>query len=343
MILKPVNLSTGPVGITKEVQEALFQVPLSHRSSEFKELFHATTRLLCKEFNVKETFLLSGSGSLANEAMLQEIKELNGQGLILSNGEFGNRLVCQAQSVGLTYNTCVINWGCTFSLETIKALCMQYNCAWILFCHCETSTGVTNDMQRIAAIAMELGIKIFVDCMSSTGTQPLDLSIVSMASASSGKGLASIPGIAIVFSNLQTKPKKHAPVYLDLHHYHSKKGLPFTISSNLVKALNISIKQKLCIQQFELAVRFREKIYNILNTQKLIPFNHSSSSVFTIIDESNSIQKALQSKVIVSSDSDYLKQRNWWQMATFGYYTEEEVNFSIRLLEEAVLENVFNC
>lgn len=82
-----------------------------------------------------------------------------------------------------------------------------------------------------------------------------------MATASSGKGLASVPGLAIVFSNLESLLEKEVPVYFDLTHYSRKKGIPFTISSNLVKALSVSIEQKLEDDQFDLIQKYSKQFF----------------------------------------------------------------------------------
>ena len=105
MISKLINVSTGPVGITTQVQKALQEPPLSHRSSAFRNLYDQTTEFLNNSFRVRDSYLLTGSGTLANEVMLQEIKTIGGKGLILSNGEFGNRLITQANRVGLEFLT----------------------------------------------------------------------------------------------------------------------------------------------------------------------------------------------------------------------------------------------
>ena len=97
---KTINVSTGPVGITRQVQKALQEPPLSHRSIAFRNLYDQTTAFLSYSFHVRETYLLTGSGTLANEVMLQEIKCTEGKGLILSNGEFGNRLIARPIVMG---------------------------------------------------------------------------------------------------------------------------------------------------------------------------------------------------------------------------------------------------
>jgi aspartate aminotransferase-like enzyme len=279
--------------------------------------------------NVQETFLLTGSGTLANEAMLWQIKMHRGKGFILSNGEFGSRLIEQAKRNSLNFTEHKIGWGEHYDIEEIERLVQLNEINWMLFCHCETSTGIINDLNELTEVAARNTCLCFVDCMSTVGTYPLDLSKIAMATASSGKGLASVPGLAIVFSNIAAQAGDRIPVYLDLQHYSRKNGVPFTISSNLVNALCTSIQQKLQINQFELLQEYGEKFYNRLSEQELIPFSNHISKVFTIAlahdTRTTFIYKMQYRQLLFSYESDYLIERNWCQLAMFGYYKKNDV------------------
>lgn len=331
-----INLSTGPVSISPQVMKVLKDVPISHRSPAFKKLYHQTTDLLNEAFHVRQTYLLTGSGTLANEVMLQEIKNKNEKGLILGNGEFGNRLIEQARRHQLQFDTYDVEWGEKFDPEEIKKRLEQDDVRWILFCHCETSTGVINELQSIIELGKQFNCSCYVDCMSTVGTMPLDLSGVAMATASSGKGLASVPGLAIVFSNVELTEKKEGSIYMDLTHYAKNDGIPFTISSNLVKALSVSIQQKLQPPQFQFIQYYGERIFETLNKKEIVPFSNADSKVFTIVLPGEAClhfnRNMKQNKLLLSSESEYLKSRQWCQLAGFGYYRESELEYVLKVL-----------
>jgi aspartate aminotransferase-like enzyme len=336
MILKTVNVSTGPVGITAEVQSALAAPCISHRSAGFERLYIRTTELLCKEMNVQQTFLLTGSGTVANEAMLWQIKMKGGKGLILSNGEFGTRLIEQSRRNLLNFLVYKLEWGKKFDVSEVEKLVQHNELKWLLFCHCETSTGVINDLNTLSEIATKNNCLCFVDCMSTVGTYPINLSKVAMATASSGKGFASVPGLAIVFSNIPVQTGYYIPICLDLHHYLQKKGIPFTISSKLVSALYTSIQQKLQNNQFELLHEYGERFYNRLSNQNLVPYSDPQSKVFTIVHRNNArkdfINKMNYKQVLFSYESEYLVKSSWCQLATFGYYTKQDLDYVLQAL-----------
>ncbi len=331
-----INLSTGPLTISSEVEHALIEPSISHRSDEFKRLLTDTTAILNHAFGVKETFVLSGSGTLANEAMLQEIRHVSGTGLILSNGEFGNRLIDQAKRNNLQFKSYRKDWGIEFKKEEIELLLKDAPVKWMLFCHCETSTGVINDLKMLTSLAASYNSECYVDCMSTVGTMPLNLSGVTMATASSGKGLASIPGLALVFSNKTISTKNDIPLYLDLNHYAVKRGIPFTVSSNLLKALNISIQQKLQQEQFQAMQEFGEKVFKILSAHYLVPFSNAHTRVFTIVaagETKQAFDQLKQKGIILSVESDYLNKRGWYQLALFGYYTKNQLDYVLNCLK----------
>ncbi len=340
MVSELINVSTGPVGISPQVMKALNEPALSHRSPAFKRLYSKMTDLLCSAFNVRETFVLTGSGTLANEIMLQEIKFICGSGIILSNGEFGCRLTEQARRNNLNFVEYKLEWGTTFDLKEIEKTLVGSSAKWIVFCHCETSTGVINNLEEITALANLYNCMCFVDCMSSVGTMPVNLSNITMASASSGKGLASVPGLAIIFSNITPTPDRHTPIYLDLAHYYASSGIPFTISSNLLKALYVSISQKLTQFQFELLQEYGSHFFEILNEHRLVPFSEPNTKVFTINQTGRKNKKFIHQinrrSVLLSYESPYLKKRGWCQIALLGYYKKNQLKYVLTALKDTL-------
>lgn len=335
-----VNVSTGPVQISKQVLQALASAPMSHRSQEFQKLHSDTTKFLCEQFKVKKTYLLTGSGTVANEAMIWQIKLLQGKGLILSNGEFGTRLIEQAGRVSLQFIEHKLLFGHPFDLCAIENDIRQHGVKWVLFCHCETSTGVVNDLDNITKTCCRNGCLCFVDCMSTAGAQPLDLSRIAMATASSGKGLASIPGLAIIFSNIEMVSSNQIPVYFDLAFNDKKDGVPFTISSNLLHALNVSIKQKLQQEQFELIDMYSASYHKLFSENNLLPFNNARSTVFTIslpvVSTNTFIRHLKREGILVSYESEYLKKSDWLQVALLGYYKAAELDYVFETLKRTM-------
>jgi aspartate aminotransferase-like enzyme len=62
-----------------------------------------------------------GSGTLANDAIAAQLSLLDGRGLVLSNGEFGERLIDHARRFGLSFDVLKIEWGEAFTREGHRA------------------------------------------------------------------------------------------------------------------------------------------------------------------------------------------------------------------------------
>ena len=109
--------------------------------------------------------------------------------------------------------------------------------------HHETSTGVLHDLEPLKRLSRERGFKLCLDCISSIGAIPVDLRGVHLASGSSGKALAALPGLGLVFHQEKPAVRPDLPRYLDLGMWSGSDGVPFTHSSNLVAALDIALAE----------------------------------------------------------------------------------------------------
>ena len=184
-----------------------------------------------------------GSGTLANDVVAGQLSRLPGRGLVVANGEFGERLLDHASRMGLQYDTVRLGWGQVLDRRTLeRSLDRQPRPSWLWAVHCETSTGVLNDLGMLRELCAESDVRLCLDCISSIGTVPLDLRDVYLASGVSGKGLAALAGLSLVFYNHDVPPAPEAlPRYLDLGLHAAGRGVPFTLSSNLLDALRESL------------------------------------------------------------------------------------------------------
>jgi len=197
-----VNLLPGPVDINYKVKRAFQDDPVSHRSQNFIRDFHYTRKLLCNMVNSQKVEILMGSGSLANDAIAAQLSVNFNKGLVLSNGEFGERLVDHAYRFGINFVKLAVEWGKPFNSKHIMdSIDKAGDIDWLWAVHCETSTGVLNDLEMLKDICLEREIRLCLDCVSSIGTVQVDLKKVYLASGVSGKGLGAFPGLSMVFYN----------------------------------------------------------------------------------------------------------------------------------------------
>ena len=317
-------LLPGPVSISATVQQAFVASPVSHRSRDFIETLNDTKQALCRLTQARATEILVGTGTLANDVIASQLSLQSGPGLILSNGEFGERLLDHAHRSGLTFKSQQQPWGKVFEEASIREMVKAQRPAWLWATHCETSTGMLNDIEMLKAICREYDIRLCLDCISSIGTTALDLRGVHLASASSNKGLGAYPGLAIVFYEPPISPApQKLPRYLDLGLYAAGAGTPFTHSSNLVSALNVAVAESgghTYRANEKLSMWLREEL-QMAGFQLVVPPEYSSPAITTLAlpPRVSSVQvgEKLENKGYwLSYRSDYLIQRNWIQICT---------------------------
>ncbi len=343
---RAVNFLPGPVEVRREVRRAFEHAPESHRADCFKVDFDATREALCTLTGARHVQLLLGSGTLANDAVAAQLSLLNQPGLVLSNGEFGSRLIDQARRWQLKFDTLVYEWGKAFDLTAVaQRLDRHAKPAWLWFAHCETSTGVLNDLAALKSLAAARGVKVCVDCISSIGAVPVDLAGIHLATGASGKGLRAYPGIALVFHQHDIAPAPaRLPRYLDLGYYAEKEGIPFTFSSNLLHALHAAVGHVNWDDRFTDVVALGALLRKRLSDLRLNLLGadaQTSPAVFTLalppeirsVEFGDAMQKA---GYLLGYNSEYLRERNWIQICFLGECTRENVLSLMSALERAV-------
>jgi aspartate aminotransferase-like enzyme len=328
-----VNFLPGPVAVRREVRRAFEQAPESHRSESFKKDFQTTKQILCELVRAKGVELFMGSGTLANDVVAGQLSLLGERGLVLSNGEFGARLVDHARRFGLNFDALEFPWGKPLDLAAVERK-LAANPGWLWCTYCETSSGILADIDALKKLCARSGTKLCLDCISAIGTMPVDLTGIYLASCSSGKGLRAYPGIAMVFYNHEIDATSgKLPRYLDLGFYARQSGAPFTFSSNLLHALFTAIKrvnwEKRFTETTEWSAWLRERLteigFNLVGKDALL-----SPAVITIslppeMNSQKTGETMQEAGYLLSYNSEYLRHKNWIQICLMGECTREKV------------------
>jgi aspartate aminotransferase-like enzyme len=332
-----VNFLPGPVAIRREVRRAFEQAPESHRGESFKKDFQATKETLCELTRAKNVEIFMGSGTLANDIVAAELSQLGGRGLILSNGEFGERLVDHARRSDLDFDTLAFEWGDPVDFAAVERKFRNHGktaYSWLWCAHCETSSGYMADLDALKKLCAETQTRLCLDCISTIGALPVDLTGVYLASCASGKALRAYPGLSMIFYNHATSGgARKLPRYFDLEFYARQEGIPFTFSSNLLHALRAAVKrvnwEKRFAETVEMSVWLREQLaesgFQLIGNGAPV-----SPAVITIKlpPEMDSVKmgNAMQETgYLLSFNSEYLRRQNWIQICLMGELPREKV------------------
>jgi len=316
------------------VRRAFERPAESHRSEQFITEFQKIRQRLCQLVSARQVQILLGSGTLANDAVGAQLSLEDKPGLILSNGEFGERLIDQARRFGLTFDTLKFRWGVPFKLAAVEQfLSRSSSVGWLWCAHAETSTGMLNPLSSLQALCAKARVKLCADCISSIGLVPVNLEGIYLASCASGKGLAGYPGLCMVFHNHPIASCAELPRYLDLGWYDEHQGIAFTHSSNLVQALDAAVRQpdwpaKMAAVA-SVSARLRRRLVD-LGFNLIAQDSDAMPGVVSIAlppsQSSAELGQQLQKAgFLLSYNSDYLRQRNWIQICLMGEFSPDKL------------------
>ncbi|WP_186388374.1 2-aminoethylphosphonate--pyruvate transaminase [Stappia sp. TSB10P1A] len=144
---------------------------------------------------------VQGSGTFAVEAMLGSLLRPDERLLLLVNGAYGRRMAEICRRLGRPCDVVeVAETQAHDPAALAERLAADPGIAAVAIVHCETTSGLLNPLEEIAAVARAAGRRLLVDAMSSFGALAVDMQAwgISALAASSNKCLQGVPGLAFV-------------------------------------------------------------------------------------------------------------------------------------------------
>ena len=339
------NFLPGPVAIDAEVLAAAAATPISHREPAFIEQLRQVRKRLAQLVRAPHAVLLLGTGTLGNDVVAAQLRCMDGPGVVLSNGEFGERLIDHARRWNLQFSALQNDWGTPFDWPELQTTLERIRPRWVWAVLCETSTGIQNSPERLLASCASVGADLCLDAVSAVGLFPVNLAGVRLATAVSGKGLAALPGLVAVFHDGRVAPAGQVPRYLDIADYESADGAPFTHSSNLVASLDRSLTVTRWADKFERIARDSLELRANLRKLGLGVVASEADAAPGIVTvalptgaDSQRVATALSAQGIqISWRSSYLRRRNWIQICLMGAYDDIALRRVRRLLARVLM------
>jgi 2-aminoethylphosphonate-pyruvate transaminase len=146
---------------------------------------------------------LQGSGTYCVEAMLGSLLPRDGHALVLANGAYGKRI---ASTLGYLGRACTVldkgDYLPPRGAEVERVLDADPGITHVVAVHCETSSGILNPLEEIAAATAKRGRKLLIDSMSAFGALPLDVRDVACEAfvSSANKCIEGVPGFGFVIA-----------------------------------------------------------------------------------------------------------------------------------------------
>jgi 2-aminoethylphosphonate-pyruvate transaminase len=196
----PLLLTPGPVSVSLTTREAML-VERPSGDVEFQaDLRHARDYLVAIAHGGDDyvAIPIPGSATYANEAVIAALVPQGRKLLVHSNGVYGDRLleICEAigtEAVTLRTEAFAPPEAAQFAAMLDADLAISH----IFIVHCETSTGILNPLEGLAALCRTRGIGLLVDAVASFGAVDIDLPALGIEALtiSSNKCMQGVPGI----------------------------------------------------------------------------------------------------------------------------------------------------
>ena len=198
---KKYMMTPGPTPVPPEVLLAMAEPIIHHRGADFRRAFVQCGERLKEVYETKnDVIMFAASGTGGMESAVANLCAPGERVVVHSAGNFGERWVKIAEVYGVEVGHIKEEWGATPDSDKLAAELEQAPAKVVYLTHCETSTGVVADIEKLAAVAKEHGALVVVDAISSLGAIPVETDAwgLDVVVAGSQKALMTPPGLAVV-------------------------------------------------------------------------------------------------------------------------------------------------
>ncbi len=221
----PLLLTPGPLTTSRAVKAVMVH-DWGSRDAAFLRINREVLQRLPEIVHGADTHVtvpMQGSGTFAVEAMLTTFVPPGAKVLLLINGSYGQRakrileIARRAVAVHETAEDTPPDLAAVDAMLKADAAISH-----VFMVHCETTSGILNPINEVAALAAKHGRRFLLDSMSAFGALPLDVRTmpVDAIAASSNKCIEGVPGLGFVIAREAAMPETKGnatTLVLDLH------------------------------------------------------------------------------------------------------------------------------
>lgn len=201
-------LTPGPLTTTRTVKQEML-VDHCTWDDDYKKVTSEIREKLLKIAHcspeVYTSILMQGSGSFGVESVLSSAVGERDRLLILSNGEYGQRMGKIAQILNLNVEVLNFAYNEQVSSARLESYLNQHpENTHVAVVHCETTTGIINDLEAIAKVTKKYDQKFIVDAMSSFGGIDIEVEKleIDFLISSANKCIQGVPGFSFIIAKI---------------------------------------------------------------------------------------------------------------------------------------------
>lgn len=353
-------LNPGPVNVSPRVRQALLRGDVCHREEEFSDLIAAIRRKLLHAFAPRgyTAVPLSGSGTLAVEAMVSSALPEGKKLLVVNNGVYGERMLRMAEAHRVSAVELRCGWTERPDLTQIeRALENDAAVGAVALVHHETTTGLLNPVAEVGAITRRAGKLLLVDAVSALGGEELDLDRdgVDLCACTANKCVQGLPGVAFalareeVMRGMRDFPRRSLYLHLPLHWEAQECGsIPFTPSVQAWYALDAALDELLeetvagRVRRYRAAAQLLRDGFSRFGLRPLLPPAYQSNSLTSLLLPEGvtyrRLHDALKERGFVIYEGQGALQTGIFRVANMGHLTTEDFRRFLAALGEVLNE-----
>ncbi|MBN9646108.1 alanine--glyoxylate aminotransferase family protein [Terrisporobacter glycolicus] len=222
---------------------------------DFVEFYKNTCDKMAKIINTKnDVYILSGEGILGLEAACASLTEKDDRVLVIDNGVFGKGFedfVTMYGGEAVLFSKCYKKAIDVEELESFLEKDHDFKYATIV--HCDTPTGVLNDLSKICPLLKKYNILTVVDSVAAMVGEKLlvDEWQIDMVLGGSQKAISAQPGLSIVSvsedakNTMKNRKSKIIGFYCNLtiwEDYYEQKYFPYTMPISDIISLDRALE-----------------------------------------------------------------------------------------------------
>ena len=221
----PILLTSGPLTTSATTRHAM-----QHDWGSWDTAFNQLTASVCADLvaiaHGGDEYVcvpMQGSGTFSVEAALGTLVPRDGVVLVPDNGAYCARILKILGRLGIDAIALPFGEDAAVDAAAVEAaFAREPRITHVALVHLETSAGILNPLDAIAAACRRHGKRLIVDAMSSFGAVPIDLRAMNIDAlvSASGKCLEGVPGMGFVIVRralLEQSAGRSSSLALDLH------------------------------------------------------------------------------------------------------------------------------
>ncbi|OUJ18515.1 Serine-pyruvate aminotransferase/archaeal aspartate aminotransferase PucG [Methanonatronarchaeum thermophilum] len=193
-------MTAGPTEISPRVRAAMNKEIQSPDFDEkfkvfYKKLIQKTKKIYRTD---KDLLILGGEAILGLEAAVSSIIDKNNQVLCITNGFFGDGFIDFVEMRGGKPTTVKHPYDQPINIEKVKESLEKNNFKAATIVHCETPTGILNEIDELLNLLRENNITTIVDAVSSLAGTPVPTDKIDICIGGSQKCFSTPPGLTTI-------------------------------------------------------------------------------------------------------------------------------------------------